>query len=68
MVNIHNEVASAVFQCNTNGVANADGGSVMYHTNYISKSTNQDDTKDNAKGWKTFVVEVKEFKRRATRQ
>ena len=61
MVNIHNEVASAVFQCNTNVVANADGGSVMYLTNYISKSTNQDDTKDYAKAGKHMLTKLKKL-------
>ena len=28
-VNIHNEIASMVFQCNTNVVAGVDGGSIM---------------------------------------
>ena len=44
-VNIHNEVASMLFGCNTNIVNAVDGGSVMYVTAYISKNTQHDDKK-----------------------
>jgi len=42
-VNIHNEIASVIFGCNTNVVSCVDGGSVMYVTAYVSKSTKIDD-------------------------
>ena len=42
-VNIHNEIASVIFGCNTNVVSCVDGGSVMYVTSYVSKSTKIDD-------------------------
>jgi hypothetical protein len=42
-VNVHNEVASAVFSCNTNVIAGVDGGSVIYCTLYVSKNTQKED-------------------------
>ena len=42
-VNVHNEVASAVFSCNTNVITGVDGGSVIYCTLYVSKNTQKED-------------------------
>lgn len=44
-VNIHNETASVIFGCNTNVICCVDGGSIMYITAYVSKSTLKDDKK-----------------------
>ena len=59
-VNIHNEVASMVFQCNTNVVANTDGGSMMHVTNHVSKNTNKEDTSECAKAAKRMLEKLKE--------
>ena len=42
-VNIHNEVSSMVFGCNTNVATCLDGGSIMYISCYATKSTDKDD-------------------------
>ena len=48
-VNTHSEIASAVFNCNTNVCATVDGGSMMHITCYVSKDTSKEDKQDYCK-------------------
>ena len=60
-MNIHNEVASCVFNCNTNVVAGVDGGSIMYITCYVSKNTNQEDSETYVKAGRRMIGKLREL-------
>lgn len=59
-VNINNIIASMVIGCNTNCVNGVDGGSVMYITCYVSKSTQKDDKSVFAKAAKIMIQKIRE--------
>lgn len=59
-VNMHNDICSYVFNCNSNVVAAVDGGSIMYVTCYVSKNTNEEDTHSYVTAGKRMITKLRE--------
>ena len=62
-VNVHNERASMFIGCNTNVIFGVDGGSIIYLTNYVSKSTIEDDKKHFTEAAQNMIKRLNDKKR-----
>ncbi|KAG7364300.1 hypothetical protein IV203_037502 [Nitzschia inconspicua] len=59
-VNVHNDLASILFGCNTNVIAGVDGGGIMYCTCYVSKNSEKEDNKHFAAAAKQMVKKMQQ--------